>query len=128
MSAVGENAGPIVSTTWTVHVAIERLPNGSDAVQVTGVAPIGNVVFGRGEQMTLVPAFPVSSAVGVLKNTLAPARLVAWTQMSFTTVLLNVGDALSEGSSNDARNESTTVGSIGSGVTRSTPSASIDPP
>jgi hypothetical protein len=86
MSATGENNGPIVSTTVTVNVALDWLPSGSDAVHVTGVDGIvdgtsgvlsGNVVLGGGTHATVTPEFPVSIAVGGMKNTFAPAELVA---------------------------------------------------
>ena len=52
------------SATVTLNVALDELPSGSDAVQVTILVPIGNNVFGGGEQETLVPVKPVSIAVG----------------------------------------------------------------
>jgi hypothetical protein len=69
--------GGIVSTTVTVNVPLDWLPTGSDAVHVTGVVPIGYVVLGGGEHATLVPALAGSIAVGGMKNTTAPAELVA---------------------------------------------------
>jgi hypothetical protein len=77
MSATSGNAGPSVSTTVTVNDAVEECPRGSDAVQVTVVVPIGKVVFGRGSHSTLVPSWPVSTAVGGRKKISAPAELVA---------------------------------------------------
>ena len=55
-SATGENRGPLVSATVTLNVALEWLPSGSDAVHVTVVVPIGNVVLGGGEHVSVVPA------------------------------------------------------------------------
>jgi len=81
MSATGENTGPIVSTTVIGNVALDLFPRGSDAVHVTIVVPIGNAVLGGGEQATLVPALPVSIAVGGMKKTTAPAEFVACTKM-----------------------------------------------
>ena len=48
-------AGGTTSWTLTTNVLVDELPNGSDAMQLTGVAPMGKVVFGRGVQVTLVP-------------------------------------------------------------------------
>jgi hypothetical protein len=105
----GANTGGSVSTTVTVKVALDELPNGSDAVQVTvvvhgdaagppaaGGQASGNVVLGGGEHVTLTPGGPapqppsavapsvwlqLSIAVGGMKNTVAPAELVAWAVM-----------------------------------------------
>jgi hypothetical protein len=99
--------GGIVSCTVTVKVALDEWPNGSDAVHMTGVVPMGKVELGCGEQTTLVPgglpwapasagtltgqplvALPLSIAVGGMKKTHAPPGLVAGTTMLFGTVLI----------------------------------------
>src|SRR5262249_4987756 len=76
-SGAEENTGPKVSATVTVKLAVDLLPLGSVAVQVTRVAPTGKNVLGGGEQLTLTPAFPSSIAVGGMKNTFAPLGPVA---------------------------------------------------
>jgi hypothetical protein len=85
VSTVG-NWGGRRSWTVTLKVAEEEFPSGSDATQVTIVVPSGNVVFGRGTHATFAPEFPVSIAVGGMKNTTAPAELVACAVMSSGTV------------------------------------------
>src|SRR6266700_1173994 len=94
MSAIGGNRGPIVSTTVTLNDALELLPRGSDAVQVTVVVPTGKAVFGGGEQATLAPALPASSAVGGMKKTTAPSAPVACAKIGCGTVLIGAPSAL----------------------------------
>jgi hypothetical protein len=123
-----EKSGGRVSATVTMKVALEWLPTGSDAVHVTVVVPIGNVVLGGGEHVTLVPALPVSIAVGSMKKTTAPAELVASARM-FPGTVVKFGNpvapicggvvSLGDGAANDERNASKTPGCSGTGVTSS---------
>ena len=141
-SAFGKNTGPSLSATVTVNDALEWLPSGSVAVQVTGVVPMGNFVLGRGEQFTLVPAWPSSIEVGGMKNTVAPSGPVACVEMCMGTVLTGgplwpgvpvvspiAGGVTSsdEGALNEARNALMTVGCSGTAVTSSQSSTCIDP-
>ena len=52
-SDTGEKIGPTRSTTVIVNEALASLPRGSEAVHVTIVVPMGKVVLGGGQQITL---------------------------------------------------------------------------
>jgi hypothetical protein len=131
------STGGCGASTVTLKVdALVEWPYASNALHVTvdvegkltGAPPWGgNVVLGAGEQVTVG-----ASEVGGMKKTHAPAELVAVTTMS-SGIVENPGPVtvpvasqeaaepiagvrICSGSANEARNESTTVGSSESAV------------
>jgi hypothetical protein len=72
-----ESTGGVVSCTVTVKLCDAVWPASSVAVQVTVVAPIGNVAPGPGEHPTVGDVSTVSDAVGREYPTVAPAAEVA---------------------------------------------------
>jgi hypothetical protein len=71
-----ENAGAVVSTTFTLKLALDVLPVESRPVQLTVVEPSANVVPEAGVQLTAGAGSTLSTAVTV-KATAAPDGPVA---------------------------------------------------
>jgi len=78
------NAGPSLSRTVTVKLAVAPLPESSEALHFTVVAPKGKRLPDEGSQLGVT--LPSTASLAETENeTLVPEVLVAWTLIGFGT-------------------------------------------
>jgi hypothetical protein len=78
------NAGPSLSRTVTVKLAVAPLPESSEALHFTVVAPKGKRLPDEGSQLGVT--LPSTASLAETENeTLVPEVLDAWTLIGFGT-------------------------------------------